>query len=94
MRERVRQTESGRIAWKKCGFGGGSLFFREGCRRKEELCVAGSRWERGPRVCGTEEMLLWGGRGGGKEGGTRAGDNQLELSLGGDTKRDAVPRVP
>ena len=57
-------------------------------------CVAGSRWERGPRVRGTEEMLLWGGRGGGKEGGARAGYNQPELGLGGDTKRDAVLRVP
>lgn len=38
MRERVRQTESGRVAWKKCWFGGGSLFFRKGCRRKGELC--------------------------------------------------------
>lgn len=34
----MRQSESGRVAWKKSVCLGGGLFFREGCRRKEEVC--------------------------------------------------------
>lgn len=72
---------------------GVEVCFSEKVAGGKRSCVAGSRWERGPRVRGTEEMLLWGGRDGGKEGGMRAGDNQPELGLGADTKRDAVLRV-
>lgn len=54
----MRQTESGRNAWKKCGFGGGSLFYKEGCRRKK--MYNGQEVGKSPCVPGLEEMLLWG----------------------------------
>lgn len=62
MRERVRQTESGRVAWKKCGFWGWRFVFQRRLQEERRAVRWGSRWERGPRVQDTEEMLLLGGQ--------------------------------
>lgn len=75
MRERVRQTK-----WEGClekMWVWGWLFFRECCRRKEEVC--------GRQQVGEGSLCPW--------HGGNAGDNQPELGLGADVKRDAVLRV-
>lgn len=72
----MRQTESGRNAWKKCGFGGGSLFYKEGCRRK--------KMRNGQQV-GEGSLCPWLGGNAALERkmcGVRAGDKQPEMGLG------------